>query len=119
MVVLDDIICEKAIHFQQNFKNWTSGNNYIDKFIQDTQLLEHDYTDKVLEWIPYNRFYNIKYITKGGFGKVYRANWIDGSIFFWSDYNQNWKRTNQNMFVILESLNNPNDTTSTEFINKV
>ena len=27
-----------AKHFQQNFKNWTSRNNDIDKFIQDTQL---------------------------------------------------------------------------------
>ena len=30
-----------AIHFQQNFKNWTSGNNDIDKFIQVTQLSAH------------------------------------------------------------------------------
>src|SRR5437016_1238902 len=102
---------------QQNFSKWSSGNVDIDKFIQDTQL-STDYYEKVLEWIPYDRFYNIKYITKGGFGKVYRANWIDGSIFFWSDYNQNWKRQNQNMFVILKSLNNPNDITS-EFIDKV
>src|SRR6266498_3214578 len=120
-------ICEKCncvcnvIHFQQNFKNWTSGNNDIDKFIQDSQLSAHDNPDKVLEWIPYDRFYDIKYInniTKGSFGKVYRTNWIDGSIFYWSDYNQNWKRNNQNMFVILKSLNNPNDITS-EFINEV
>jgi hypothetical protein len=37
-------MCEKcnriciAKHFQQNFKNWTSGNNGIDKFIQNTQM---------------------------------------------------------------------------------
>ncbi|PKY50231.1 hypothetical protein RhiirA4_466604 [Rhizophagus irregularis] len=35
-------ICEKCHHkcnakyFQQNFKNWTSGNNNIDKYIQAT-----------------------------------------------------------------------------------
>src|SRR5438876_11801147 len=27
-----------AKRFQQNFKNWTSGNYYIDKLIQKTQL---------------------------------------------------------------------------------
>src|SRR5688572_27251398 len=27
-----------AKHFQQNFKNWTSGNRDIDEFIQKTQL---------------------------------------------------------------------------------
>ena len=99
MVVLDDI-CEKcnhvcsAIHFQQNFKNWTSGNNNIDKFIQNTQLSVHTNSEiyKALGWIPYDRFYDIKYIAKGGFGKVYRANWIDGPIYDWDDENENWKR---------------------------
>ena len=56
-----NIICN-AIHFQQNFDNWTSGNNDIDKFIQDTQLSAHSDTEKALEWIPYDRFYNIIYI---------------------------------------------------------
>src|SRR5690349_17261192 len=27
-----------AKHFQQNFKNWTSGNHDIDEFIQNSQL---------------------------------------------------------------------------------
>ena len=60
-----------AKHFQQNFENWTSGNVDIDKFIQDTQLSANS-RYKVLEWIPYDRFYDIEYIAKGGFGKVYR-----------------------------------------------
>src|SRR5205809_1553751 len=96
MVVLNDIceICNKntcnAIHFQQNFDNWTSGNNDIDKLIQDSQLSAHNSSNikliqnyqllahnssnsdiarfiqhpqlsvkKALEWIPYDRFYNI------------------------------------------------------------
>jgi hypothetical protein len=49
-----------AKRFQQNFENWTSGNDDIDKFIQHTQLSATDY-DKVLEWIPYDRFYDIKF----------------------------------------------------------
>ena len=123
MVVLDDI-CEKcncvcnSIHFQQNFKNWTSGNDDIDKFIQDAQLSAHDYTNKVLEWIHYDRFYDIKYIAKGGFGEVYRANWIDGYIIRWDKSNKNWKRENQNMFVILKSFNSSINVAS-EFMNKV
>src|SRR6266498_2416806 len=77
--------------FQQNFKKWTSGNVDIDKFIQETQLSANSH-HQVLEWIPYDRFYDIKYIAKGGFGKVYKANWIDGFIFYWDNKNQNWKR---------------------------
>src|SRR6266496_1555478 len=93
----------KIKHFQRNFKNWTSGNKYIDKFIQDTQLSEHDEysVSNAIEWIPYDRFYNIKYIEKGGFGKVYRANWIDGNINYWSNKKQNWRRVDQNKFVVL------------------
>ena len=106
-----------AKHFQQNFENWTSDNVDIDKFIQDTQL-SADYRFKVLEWIPYDRFYDIKYIAKGGFGKVYRANWIDGFIIEWDDINQNWRRYNQYGIFALKSLKNSEKVTL-EFINEV
>src|SRR3954471_7946959 len=32
-------------HFQQNFKNWTSGNHNIDEFIQKAQLKAKDYNE--------------------------------------------------------------------------
>ena len=106
-----------AKHFQQNFSKWSSGNVDIDKFIQDTQL-SANYYHKVLEWIPYDRFYDIEYIAKGGFGKVYRANWIDGFIDEWDNKNQNWERFDPNRFVALKNLNNSKNVTS-EFINEV
>ena len=124
MMVLNEI-CKKcncicnAKHLQQNFENWTSGNNDIDKFIQDTQLSEHTtHVENALEWIPYDRFYNIKYIAKGGFGIVYRANLIDGLILDWDNKNQNWRRCKPNKFLALESLNNSKNVTS-EFISEV
>jgi hypothetical protein len=104
-------------HFQQNFKNWTSGNNDIDKFIQETQLTAKFY-DQILEWIPYDKLYNINYISKDGFGKVYRAKWIDGYINRWDNINKNWERFNSNGFVTLKSLNNSENVTL-EFINEV
>jgi hypothetical protein len=100
-------ICKKcnytcnAIHFQQNFESWTSGNDDIDKFIQNTQLSAHYDVTEALEWIPYNRLSNIKYIEKIG---VYKANWIDGSISCWDNANQNWERFGQNKFITLKSL---------------
>src|SRR5919206_4407447 len=95
-----------AKHFQQNFKNWTSGNDDIDKFIQHTQLSANKYHE-VLEWIPYDRFRNIEFIAKGGFGNVYKAIWIDGYILNWDNKNQNWERDKpSNGFeVALKSLN--------------
>uniref|UniRef100_U9UB37 Uncharacterized protein n=1 Tax=Rhizophagus irregularis (strain DAOM 181602 / DAOM 197198 / MUCL 43194) TaxID=747089 RepID=U9UB37_RHIID len=37
----------------------------------------------IIQWcnnekIPYDRFINPRYISEGGFGKVYRATWKDG-----------------------------------------
>src|SRR6266498_794287 len=88
-----------AKHFQQNFEKWSSGNVDIDKVIQDTQLSANN-RYKVLEWISYDRFYDIEYIAKGGFSKVYRAIWIDGLIDKWDNKNQNWIRRSVNKFVV-------------------
>src|SRR5206468_12294118 len=78
--------------FQQNFGNWTSGNKSIDKFIQESQLnARHHY--ELLEWIPYNRLRNIKFLAQGGFSTVYEATWLDGLIHCWDYEKQDWKRT--------------------------
>ncbi|PKB93469.1 hypothetical protein RhiirA5_441204, partial [Rhizophagus irregularis] len=110
-------ICN-AIHFQQNFKNWTSGNDDVDKFIQDTQLSAHiDYEvfENALEWIPFDRFNNIE---KSRFDEAYKANWIDGHIYKWNDKNQNWERKKQNMIVTLKILNNSKNIVL-EFMNEI
>ncbi|RHZ80175.1 hypothetical protein Glove_139g21 [Diversispora epigaea] len=80
----------------------SSGNIIIDKFIQDAQL-NANYCDKVIEWIPYDRFQDIKEMVKGGFGTIYRAKWIDGRRGVWNIENQQWKRYGQTE-VILKSL---------------
>ncbi|GES73178.1 kinase-like domain-containing protein [Rhizophagus clarus] len=76
--------------FQQNFENWTSGNDDIDKFIQ-----------------------------KGGFGKVYKANWKDGYITHWDSSKHQWKRIFKvNSFVALKSLSNSQNV-KLKFINEI
>ena len=104
--------------FQQNFKNWTSGNSDVDKLIQESQL-NAKIRDEKLEWIEYERFENIDYITKGGFGKVYKAIWKDGEIKCWYYETNQWIRINDEYgLVALKSLNNSKDITS-EFLNEV
>ncbi|RHZ85431.1 hypothetical protein Glove_66g85 [Diversispora epigaea] len=78
-------------HFQNDFNNWTSGNDKIDKFIQDAQLNANNY-DQVIEWIPYDRFKDVKQIGKGGFGTIHYARWIYGRIFRWDIENKQWAR---------------------------
>ncbi|GES81823.1 kinase-like domain-containing protein [Rhizophagus clarus] len=108
----------KINYFKQDFKNWTSGNNLIDKFIQDSQLSATNIRE-ALEWIPYSRFVGIKYIAKGGFGKVYEAEWIDGPMYStWNQTNQRWDRKNLYKNVALKSINNSKNITS-EFINEI
>jgi hypothetical protein len=120
MLVLNNK-CEKcnnicnAIHFQQEFESWASGNDNIDKFIQNTQLSAHYNAKEALEWIAYDRFCDIKSTTKRN---IYKADWIDGYIDKWDNENQNWKRISKYMIVILKSLNDPKGVTL-EFANEV
>ncbi|RHZ49424.1 hypothetical protein Glove_521g21 [Diversispora epigaea] len=79
-------------HFQNDFNNWTSGNDRIDKFIQDSQLNANEYWE-VLEWIPYDRFKDVRQIGRGGFGTIHYARWIYGKIVEWDNRNQQWKRS--------------------------
>ncbi|RHZ88835.1 hypothetical protein Glove_21g192 [Diversispora epigaea] len=50
---------------------------------------------KAIEWIPYNRFKDIKEIAKGGFGTIYHAKWIDRCIYNWDIINKQWIRGGQ------------------------
>jgi hypothetical protein len=104
-------------HFKQNFKNWTSENYKVDKFIQKVQLKAKYHTEN-LEWIEYDRFENVKYLAKGGFGIIYKAIWKDGYIDKWDpEYNQ-WGRSKfwgeeyENFPVALKCLYNSQDITS-------
>jgi hypothetical protein len=102
--------------FEDNFKNWTSGDKVIDEFIQDSQLnAVHHY--KCLEWIPFENFQNITYIAEGGFGKIYSAEWPEGHIEYWNINNQEWKRDKHSKFA-LKSLNH-SSSISSEFLNEV
>ena len=109
--------CESCTrkHFQQDFDKWTSGNEGIDKLIQDIQLTEYFYG--ILEWIPYNKFNDIKYIAEGGFAKVYSATWTDGKIKKWNQKSNDWKRGGP-IKVALKVFSNSSNL-SEDFINEV
>ena len=60
-----------------------------------------------MEWVPFDQFENVEYLTKGGFGSIYTATWIKGCIF---DYDEN---TNEftyfgSLGVVLKLLNDSN-----------
>ena len=71
-------------------EGWTSENAEIDEFIKDTMyyaIYSGDYP-LFLEWVPFDRFEDIKQIGEGGFAKVYSATWIDGY------YNYHYEKQN-------------------------
>uniref|UniRef100_U9UR81 Uncharacterized protein n=1 Tax=Rhizophagus irregularis (strain DAOM 181602 / DAOM 197198 / MUCL 43194) TaxID=747089 RepID=U9UR81_RHIID len=59
----------------ENFTKWTSENEIIDDFIQETQLNVDEYDNVLFEWILYNQF-NVKEISKSDSTpvKAYLAN---------------------------------------------
>ncbi|RHZ57698.1 hypothetical protein Glove_384g18 [Diversispora epigaea] len=91
-------------HFQNDFNNWTSGNDKIDKLIQDAQLNADRYC--LIEWIPYDRFKDVKQIGRGGFGTIHYARWIDGYIEKWNIKNKKWERCDENREVALKKFDN-------------
>ncbi|GBC39432.2 kinase-like domain-containing protein [Rhizophagus irregularis DAOM 181602=DAOM 197198] len=78
-------------HFIDKFPSWTSGNNNIDELIRKTQINTSHY-ESTFEWIPYDQFTDIKFISKGGFGQVFKATWSNGPILYWDRKKKQWFR---------------------------
>ncbi|GBC02962.1 hypothetical protein RclHR1_04900005 [Rhizophagus clarus] len=105
----------KSKYFQQNFKNWTSGNHAVDDFIQKAQLkAENDWC--IIEWIEYDEFEDIEYLAKGGFGTTYKAIWKDGYIKV--NYENGQLERNGKTKVALKCLHNSQDITA-DFLKEV
>ena len=106
-------------HFQQDFNKWTSGNKEIDEFIQKFQLNATRY-EEVLEWIPYEKFSDIEYLAKGGFGTVHKAFWIDGYIQYWDINQTKWYRNeySEDKDIALKCLNDSQNLTA-DFLQEV
>ena len=73
--------------------------------------------EEVMEWVEYDRFENIEYLAKGGFGTTYKATWKDGFILQWDSENNQWRR-NGKTEVALKCLHKSQDITK-EFLKEV
>ncbi|CAG8662442.1 2685_t:CDS:2, partial [Acaulospora colombiana] len=93
-----------TFRFKNDFYNWSSGNDAVDYFIQETQLNAKSHGD-VLEWIPYESIDSVDYIAKGGYGTVFSATWKDGYITHWDKKTKRWARSGS-MIVTVKSIDN-------------
>ncbi|GBC02326.1 hypothetical protein RclHR1_04570013 [Rhizophagus clarus] len=103
-------------------EGWTSGNPYVDKFIKDTMykpIMEYGRCVQFLEWVPYDRFTDMKEIGEGGFAKVYSATWIDGKSEYYEKNDGTWLKADPDpMTVALKKLNGSQNI-SEEYLNEL
>jgi hypothetical protein len=99
------LYCEYCIRkYLETLPNWTSGNNEIDNLIKKCQM-NSLIPYMIVEWIPYDRFQNIEYLSKGGCSEVYTADWIDGYYKEWDPKEKKLKRVGT-CKVVLKRLEN-------------
>ncbi|GBB99038.1 hypothetical protein RclHR1_00340029 [Rhizophagus clarus] len=61
-----------------------------------------------MEFVPYDEFKDVEFITEGGFSKIYKATWINGPIINWNDT----KQREGEMIVALKELTDSKNITS-------
>jgi len=91
-------------YLEENFKNWTSGSEKIDDFIQEMQLKTYYSWDIIFEWVPYDQFKDVKKISENYYTSMYLAIWRDGPFNFTDEYAERDKR------IILKCLHNSRNT---------
>jgi len=117
---IDVLWCNECDPYYYMTEGWTSGNPDIDKFIKDAIYnAKSQKFPKFLEWIPFDKFTNIKQIVEGGFAKVYTASWIDGKTKFEKDLDGNWKKLHpEPMKIALKRLSRSQNITA-KYLNEV
>ncbi|UZO11102.1 uncharacterized protein OCT59_002676 [Rhizophagus irregularis] len=105
--------CESCLikYLGSNLINWTSGNEKIDDFIRKRQLKTSIESSNIFEWIPYNKFIEIK---KVGDNCLTTAIWKEGPLIY-NTHEKKWMRTLSKK-VFLKYLSYSQNVTD-EFIN--
>ncbi|CAB4483431.1 unnamed protein product [Rhizophagus irregularis] len=93
---------------------WKFGNHDVDEFIQKAQLKASS-DNKIIEWIEYDKFEDVEYLAKGGFGTVFKAVWKDGP---WKINRSGQLEREGETKVALKCLHNSQDITA-EFLKEV
>src|SRR5581483_12417343 len=101
-------------------EGWSSGNSEIDEFIKDTIYNAKEYIGRplFLEWVPFDRFEDIKQTGEGGFAKVYSAKWIDGKAKY-IKYDGTWKKSAPEPINVALKRLNGSQNMSSEYLNEV
>ncbi|CAB4433022.1 unnamed protein product [Rhizophagus irregularis] len=119
--------CKECVPRCIVIEGWTSGNDDIDNLIKDSiydtshgkYIGGGKYCPTFLEWVPFDRFEDMKQIGEGGFAKVYSATWIDGIAKYVKQDDGNWiKSEPKSEKVSLKRLNGSQNM-SADFLNEL
>ncbi|RGB22415.1 hypothetical protein C1646_822555 [Rhizophagus diaphanus] len=104
-------------------EGWNCGNNDIDEFIKNT-IYNAKYSDDddypfFLEWVPFDRFKDVKQIGEGGFAKVYSATWIDGKAEYKRQNGGSWKKEEPKPIKVALKKLNDSQNISVNYLNEI
>ncbi|GES80899.1 kinase-like domain-containing protein [Rhizophagus clarus] len=99
-------------------EGWTSENNDIDEFIKGTIYSAYDGT-LFLEWVPFDRFEDVKQIGEGGFAKVYSAMWIDGKSKYFRKKGGSWEKSKSEPIKVALKKLNESQNISADYLNEL
>ena len=108
--------CKQCDPFRM-IEGWSSGNPDIDKLIKDT-MYNNKY-GRFLEWVPFDRFEDLKQIGEGGFAKVYSATWKDGNARYRKQGGGSWKKLDPEPIKVALKRLNGSQNMSAEYLNEV
>src|ERR1044072_141410 len=103
-------------------EGWTSGNSEVDNFIKDTiynAKYLYDSHPSFLEWVPFDKFEDIKQIGEGGFSKVYSVKWINGQAKYIKQDDGSWKKSEPEPINVALKRLNGSQNMSAEYLNEV
>ncbi|CAG8597909.1 16560_t:CDS:2 [Cetraspora pellucida] len=100
---------------QCNFCNqiMLSGNKFIDNL-----LVKLNKQKVFIEFIPYEYFKNIIYLSEGGFSKIYKATCVNGIRTEWNSRKRRFAEAIINATVVLKCLNS-SEAISHDFLNEL
>jgi hypothetical protein len=104
----DKLPCQPCIKAEYNkeYKNWKCGNENIEKLVKYVRPSLVN-TILFLEWIPYEKLTDIKYLNEGGYGTISLATWVDGYVVRWNHKKKKWHRKGK-MKVVLKTMKRSN-----------
>ncbi|CAG8480510.1 12430_t:CDS:2, partial [Acaulospora colombiana] len=80
-----------------------SGSEKLDKLIKSSQNKANSATDYI-EWIPFGKLDDVKFVASGQYGSVSSAIWMDGPRLSFNNETNSWERTGPTV-VALKTIN--------------